>query len=135
MLVRQLRGRLAKRELRIQARTMTRVLLLVAALATASARSEVINQSAKRTLDLTKHVVHEYTEFQFSDTDAAVHEYDVAFPHALEMHLANVSARCGKAPCEIVPAASKKDAAKTSEDAALYTVLLKSPLRRERRDW
>ncbi|KUF94209.1 hypothetical protein AM588_10004557 [Phytophthora nicotianae] len=108
---------------------MKRVLLLAAAMAMATAQGEVINQSAKRTFDLTKHVVREYTEFQFSDADAEVTEYDVAFPRALETHLAYVSARCGKTPCEIVPATQKHAAkAKTPEDAALYTVLLKKPV-------
>ncbi|KAG3142515.1 hypothetical protein PI124_g15668 [Phytophthora idaei] len=108
---------------------MKRVLLLAVAMAMAAVQGEVINQSAKRTFDLTKHVVREYSEFQFSDTDAEVTEYDVGFPRALETRLAYVSARCGKTPCEIVPATHKHAAkAKTPEDAALYTVLLKKPV-------
>ncbi|KAG1686263.1 hypothetical protein DVH05_007037 [Phytophthora capsici] len=108
---------------------MKRVLLLVAAVTMAAVQGEVINQSAKRTFDLTKHVVREYTEFQFSDADAEVTKYDVAFPRALEEHLADVSARCGKTPCEIVPATQKHSAnVKTPKDAALYTVLLKKPV-------
>ncbi|KAL4096383.1 hypothetical protein PRIC1_009743 [Phytophthora ramorum] len=108
---------------------MKRVLLLLAATALASVQGEVINQSAKRTFDLTKHVVREHTEFSFSDADAEVTQYDVAFPRALETQLAYVSARCGKTPCEIVPATHEHAAkAKTPEDAVLYTVLLKKPL-------
>ncbi|CAH0489122.1 unnamed protein product [Peronospora farinosa] len=108
--------------------TMHRLLLLlVMAMAMASVQSEVINQSIKRVFDLTQHVVRENTEFRFMDTNAQILKYTIAFPRALEMHLANISARCGKTQCEIVPA-TQKHAAKTPKDVALYTVLLKKPV-------
>ncbi|RLN90150.1 hypothetical protein BBJ28_00015124 [Nothophytophthora sp. Chile5] len=83
----------------------------------------------KRTFDLTKHVVRDHTEFQFVGADAEVAEYTVAFPRALDMHLAYVSAKCGKTACEVVPATEAHvTAAKTPEDVALYTVVLKTPV-------
>ncbi|CAI5717472.1 unnamed protein product [Peronospora destructor] len=109
---------------------MQRLLLFVAAIAMVSVQGEVINQSIKRTFDLMRHVVRENTEFRFMDTDAQVLEYNVGFPRALEMHLANISARCGKTRCEIVPA-TQKHAAKTPKDVALYTVLLTEPVAEE----
>ncbi|KAI9906421.1 hypothetical protein PsorP6_004775 [Peronosclerospora sorghi] len=108
---------------------MKRVLVLVVAMAIASSRGNVVNQSAKRTIDLTKHVVREYTEFHFSNVNEQVSIYDVAFPRTMEMHLANVSAICEKSPCEILPATQKHAAeAKAPADVALYTVLLRKPV-------
>ncbi|KAL8011018.1 putative ribophorin I [Plasmopara halstedii] len=105
------------------------VLLLAAAMTVATVQGDVVNQSIKRTFDLTKHVVRELTEYQFSNADAKVLTYDVAFPRTIETHMAYVAARCGKIPCEIVPATSKHAAkARTPEDVALYSVLLKKPL-------
>lgn len=108
---------------------MKRVLLLAAAVAVTTVHGEIVNQSVKRTLDLTKHVVRELTEYQFSDADAKVKEYDVAFPRTLENRMAYVSARCGKILCEVVPATVQHAATvKTPENAALYTILLKKPV-------
>jgi len=108
---------------------MKRLLLLVAAITLDAVQGEVTNESVQRTFDLTKHVVREYTEFQFVDDTNEVVEYDVAFPRAFETQLAFVSARCGKMPCEIMPATLQKNVeVETPEDVILYTVLLKKPL-------
>lgn len=103
------------------------MLLLAVALPVATVNGAIVNHLAKRTFDLTKHVVREYTEYHFSDASAEVKTYDVAFPRALETHLAHVSARCGKSSCEIVAAAKEHAGiATTPEDTALYTVQLKN---------
>ncbi|RLN59478.1 hypothetical protein BBJ29_003760 [Phytophthora kernoviae] len=106
-----------------------RVLLLVSALALAAVQGEIINQSVKRTFDLTKHVVREHTEFQFVDDAADVAEYVLAFPKSIETHLAYMSAKCGKTSCEVVPATETHSTQlKAPQDVALYTVVLKKPV-------
>jgi oligosaccharyltransferase complex subunit alpha (ribophorin I) len=86
------------------------------------ARGEVVNHSVKRSLDLTRHVVRETTEIRFSDAEAAVDEYRVAFPAHLGERLAHLAAKCGKTACEVVPV--------DGDDAATYAVVLEESVPR-----
>ncbi|GAB9474833.1 Dolichyl-diphosphooligosaccharide-protein glycosyltransferase subunit [Globisporangium polare] len=100
-----------------------KTLALVALFFMAQADAEVINTSVKRVLDLTKHVVRVQTDIQFVDADADTTEYVFGIPKEQEQHLAQLAAKCGKTPCEVV-AATHVDA-NAHPDVAQYTVVLK----------
>lgn len=77
----------------------------------------------KRVLDLTKHVVRVHTDVQFVDAAQDTTEYVFGLPAAQAARLAQLTAKCGKSPCEVVPATHVD--ATAHPDVAQFTVVFK----------
>lgn len=75
-------------------------------------------------LDLTKHVVRAQTDIQFVDAEQDTREYVFGLPQAQAAHVAQLTAKCGKNPCEVVPATHSGDA-NAHPDVAQFTVVFK----------
>uniref|UniRef100_K3W6J7 Dolichyl-diphosphooligosaccharide--protein glycosyltransferase subunit 1 n=1 Tax=Globisporangium ultimum (strain ATCC 200006 / CBS 805.95 / DAOM BR144) TaxID=431595 RepID=K3W6J7_GLOUD len=100
------------------------MLALLALFCAANVDAAVINTSVKRVLDLTKHVVRVQTDIQFVDAEQDTKEYVFGLPKDKAKHLSQLVAKCGKNPCEVVPATHVD--ANAHPNVAQYTVVLKN---------